>query len=101
MYITVNSIKRNLGFKGLEINDIFIAFIFSVSFLILFCLTKYKLIALSILVTGAFALIPVKVSQKNRMYKVLSLVLKYILSKKEFIYFSTNLKGMILFGKNN
>lgn len=99
MYITVASIKRNLGFKGLEINDIFISIPFISLFMILFCLTKYKLLGLFILIIGVFLLIPVKVSQKNRMYKVLLLIGKYLLSIKEYTYFSTNNRGLILFDK--
>jgi len=100
MYITVASIKRNLGFKGLEINDLFISIPFLFLFMILFCLTKYKLLGLFILIIGVFLLIPVKVSQKNRMYKVLLLIGKFLLSIKEFTYFSTNnTRGLMIFDK--
>ena len=100
MYITVASVKRNLGFKGLEISDLLISFPFIALFLILFCCTSYKLIGLSILIIGIFALIPVKVSQKNRMYKVLYLVGKFLLSTKEFTYFTPkNMRRMMLFDK--
>ncbi len=100
MYITVASIKRNLGFKGLEINDIFFSIPFISLFMILFCLTRYKLLGLFILIIGIFLLIPVKVSQKNRMYKVLLLIGKYLLNIKEYTYFSTdNIRGLMLFDK--
>ena len=95
MYITVASVKRNLGFKGLEINDIFISFPFIALFLILFCCTKYKLLGLSILIIGIFALIPINVSQKNRMYKVLYLICKFLFSTKEFTYLKN--RGLMLF----
>lgn len=97
MYITLNSVKRNLGFKGLEINDFIIAFPFALTFLVLFCCTRFKLFSLSILITGIFALIPVNVSQKNRMYKVFFLVIKYLFSIKEYTYY--NLGGKIAFEK--
>ena len=38
MYITVKSIKRNLGFKGIEVSDIIIALPILILFIILFCL---------------------------------------------------------------
>ena len=43
MYITVASIKKNLGFKGLEINDLIIGIPVLFFFLLLFCFTPYKL----------------------------------------------------------
>lgn len=100
MYITVASVKRNLGFKGIEVKDLFIAFPFITIFLILFCFTSFKLIGLFILIIGIFALIPVKVSQKNRMYKVLMLVFNYIFRVREFTYFTnSNIRGLMLFEK--
>ena len=100
MYITVASVKRNLGFKGLEIRDLFISFPFIALFLILFCCTSYKLVGLSILIIGIFALVPVKVSQKNRMYKVLILLGRFLFSIKEFTYYNNqNLGGLKLFEK--
>ena len=37
MYITVKSIKRDLGFKGIEITDIVIALPIIILFIIVFC----------------------------------------------------------------
>lgn len=100
MYITVSSIKRNLGFKGLEISDLLISFPFIVLFLVIFCCTNYKLVGLSILIIGIFVLIPVKVSQKNRMYKVLILLGRFLFSTKEFTYYTIkSSRGLRLFGK--
>ena len=92
MYITLSSVKRSLGFKGLEVNDLIIAFPLIILFLVLFCFTNYKLFAVFILIISIFLLIPVKVSQKNRMYKVLLLISKYLISIKEFTYFK--LRGL-------
>lgn len=100
MYITVASVKRSLGFKGLEISDLLIAFPFLALFLILFCCTSLKLLGLTILIIGIFALIPVKVSQKNRMYKVLALIGFFLFSVKEYTYYNAkNLRGLMLFEK--
>ena len=43
MYITVKSIKRNLGFKGIEVSDIIIALPVLIIFIILFCFTPFKI----------------------------------------------------------
>ena len=42
MYITVKSIKRNLGFKGIEISDIIIALPILILFIIIFCFTLFN-----------------------------------------------------------
>lgn len=100
MYITVASVKRNLGFKGLEIKDLLIGFPFVFLFLILFCFTKLKLFGLFILIIGVFSLIPVKVSQKNRMYKVLILIGNYLFRARDFTYYTNkNTRGLMSFDK--
>lgn len=86
MYITVKSIKRNLGFKGIEISDIVIALPIIISFIVLFCFTPLKIPALVFLMIGVFCLLPINVSKKNRMYKVIGLIFKYIIRIKTFVY---------------
>ena len=79
MYITLKSIKRNLGFKGIEISDIVIALPIITLFIILFCFTPLKIPAI-------VGLLPINVSKKNRMYKVIGLMFKYLFKDKTFIY---------------
>lgn len=86
MYITLKSIKRNLGFKGIEVADILIAFPIIVLFIILFCFTSLKIPSLIFLLVGIFCLLPVNVSKKNRMYKVLGLMFQFISRQKIFVY---------------
>lgn len=86
MYITLKSIKRNLGFKGIEISDIVIALPIIFTFVILFCFTFLKIPALIFLMIGIFCLLPINISKKNRMYKVLILIIKYITRNRIFIY---------------
>ena len=86
MYITVKSIKRNLGFKGIELSDIAIAFPIIILFIILFCFTPLKIPALVFLMIGIFCLLPINVSKKNRMYKVIGLMFKFIMRNKTFVY---------------
>lgn len=86
MYITVKSIKRNLGFKGIEISDVVIALPVIISFIVLFCFTPLKIPALVFLMIGVFCLLPINVSKKNRMYKVIGLIFRYIMRIKTFVY---------------
>lgn len=86
MYITLKYIKRNLGFKGIEVSDIVIAFPIIILFIILFCFTPLKIPSLIFLMIGIFCLLPINVSKKNRMYKVIGLIFKFLFRNKKFIY---------------
>ena len=86
MYITVKSIKRNLGFKGIEISDIVIALPMIILFIVLFCFTSLKIPAIVGLMIGLFCLLPINVSKKNRMYKVIGLIFKFLFREKIFVY---------------
>ena len=86
MYITVKSIKRNLGFKGIEISDIVIALPMIILFIVLFCFTPLKIPAVVGLMIGIFCLLPINVSKKNRMYKVIGLIFKFLIREKIFVY---------------
>ena len=86
MYITVKSIKRNLGFKGIEISDIVIALPMIILFIVLFCFTTLKIPAIVGLMIGIFCLLPINVSKKNRMYKVIGLIFKFLFREKLFVY---------------
>ena len=57
-----------------------------IPFLILFTFTNFKLQALVFLSVCAFLLIPINLSKKNRMYKVVILLFKYVFKCKEYIY---------------
>lgn len=85
MYITVKSLKKTLG-KFIEVQDLYVGLPMLMSFLILFSFTKYKIISLIFLTICVFLLIPVQVSKKNRMYKVVILLFKYLFSTRNFYY---------------
>ncbi len=85
MYITVPSIKKTLG-KYIEMTDLYIGLPMLMIFLILFAFTNFKLQALVFLSVCAFLLIPINLSKKNRMYKVVILLFKYVFKCKEYIY---------------
>ena len=83
MYITVPSIKKTLG-KYIEMKDLYIGLPMLFSFLLLFSFSSHKLFSLVYLTICVFLLLPVKVSKKNRMYKVIALIMKYIFKTKNY-----------------
>ena len=83
MYI--KSIKKTLG-KYIEMTDLYKGLPMLMIFLILFAFTNFKLQALVFLSVCAFLLIPINLSKKNRMYKVVILLFKYVFKCKEYIY---------------
>lgn len=85
MYIAIKSIKKTLG-KYIEMTDLYIGLPMLMIFLILFAFTNFKLQALVFLSVCAFLLIPINLSKKNRMYKVVILFFKYVFKCKEYIY---------------
>ena len=86
MYITVKTIKRNMGFKGIEIEDFIIGIPIALIFIIMFCCTPFKIASIVFLLIGAFSLLPISVSKKNRMYKVIWLIIKYLFKPKKYVY---------------
>ncbi|MDO4962786.1 MAG: hypothetical protein Q4E75_01625 [bacterium] len=96
MYIVVDSLKRNLGFKGIEVNDVLIGFPILFTFVVLFAFTPLKIEALVFLMIGIFMLLPISVSKKNRMYKVIVLIFIFIIRKRTYVYSKEKLqKGMV------
>ena len=85
MYITIKSIKKTLG-KYIEMTDLYIGLPMLMIFLMLFAFTNFKLQALVFLSVCAFLLILINLSKKNRMYKVVILLFKYVFKCKEYIY---------------
>lgn len=85
MYITINSIKKTLG-KYIELTDLYIGIHMIMIFLTLFAFTSHKLFSIIFLTICVFLMIPINLSKKNRMYKVLGLFFKYIFKCKNYIY---------------
>lgn len=85
MYITINSIKKTLG-KYIELNDLYIGIPVIMIFLSLFAFSTHKLFSIIFLTICVFLMIPINLSKKNRMYKVLGLFFKYIFKCKNYIY---------------
>lgn len=85
MYITINSIKKTLG-KYVEMTDLYIGIPMGMTFLILFAFSTHKLFSLIFLTICVFLMIPINLSKKNRMYKVMGLFFRYIFKNKNYIY---------------
>lgn len=86
MYITIKSINKTLG-KYIEFSDLYIGLPSFIIFLILFAIPNTRLFSLVILSVIAFMLLPINLSKKNRMYKVIIIVLKYLFKCKNYCYF--------------
>lgn len=89
MYITINSIKKTLG-KYVEMTDLYIGIPMGMTFLTLFVFSTHKLFSLIFLTICAFLMIPINLSKKNRMYKVMGLFFRYIFKNKNYIYMRKN-----------
>ena len=85
MYITISSIKKSLG-KYVEMNDLYIGLPILFLFLMLFSFDTTRTISLIVLSIGLFLMIPINVSKKNRMYKVVILLFRYLFGVKEYVY---------------
>ncbi len=85
MYITLQSVKRNLGLFNLELEDLFVGAGFILAFTIIFLLHFYT-ISIVVISLGILSLIPVDFSKQNRMYKLFVLFVKFIF-KDRYYYF--------------
>ena len=86
MYITIKSIKKTLG-KYIEMTDLYIGLPILMIFLTMFSFSNLRLISLIFLTIGIFILIPIQLSKKNRMYKVIGLLFLYLLKCKRYAFF--------------
>lgn len=85
MYITIKSIKKTLG-KYIEMTDLYLGLPMLMIFLILFAFTNLKIEAMVFLTICVFLLIPINLSKKNRMYKIMILFFRFIFKCKDYIY---------------
>ena len=86
MYITLKSIKRNLGLFNLEYEDLIIGGIFILVFTILFLLKIYT-ISIVVISLGIIGLVPINFSKCNRMYKLFILFYKYLFKNKNYYFY--------------
>ncbi len=86
MYITIKSIKKTLG-KYIEMTDLYIGLPILMIFLTMFSFSNLRLVSLIFLTIGIFILIPIQLSKKNRMYKVIGLIFLYLFKCKIYVCF--------------
>ena len=86
MYITLKSIKRNLGLFNLEFEDLIIGGIFILVFVVLFLLKIYT-IAIVVISLGVLSLVPMDFSKCNRMYKLFLLFVQYLFNDKHYYFY--------------
>ena len=86
MYITLKSIKRNLGLFNLEFEDLMLGGIFILIFTVLFLLKAYT-IAIVIISVGAMSFVPIDFSKCNRMYKLFLLFIDYLFKNKKYYFY--------------
>lgn len=91
MYITIKSIKKTLG-KYIEITDLYLGLPMFMIFLVLFAFTNLKIEALVFLSICLFLLIPINLSKKNRMYKIMILLIEYLFKDKNYCFFNEDIK---------
>ena len=87
MYITIQSIKKTMG-KFIEMQDLYMGIPMFFIFLILFSFSPLKIFSLVFLSICIFLMLPITISKKNRMYKVLLLLFRYLFRIKDQTYFS-------------
>lgn len=98
MYITVKSLKKTLG-KYIELTDLYIGLPSLILFIVLFSIPATRMISIIFATIILFLMIPINLSKKNRMYKVMYLVFKYLFKTKIYIYFSES--KVTEFGEKN
>lgn len=86
MYITLQSIKRNLGLFNFTIEDLFIISFYGLTFTLLFLLGFYQT-AIVVISLGVISLCPIDFSKTNRIYKLVVLFVNYIMRNKKFYYY--------------
>lgn len=86
MYITLQSIKRNLGLFNLSLEDLLVGTIFGITFTILFLLNFYT-ISIVIISLGIISLCPIDFSKSERIYKLIITFIKYMIRNKNYYYY--------------
>ena len=85
MYITLQSIRRNLGLFNLNIEDLVVFSGFAITFTVFF-LTGFITTSIVIAAFGVISLFPIDFSKSERMYKLIVLFIKYIAKTKKYYY---------------
>ena len=73
-------------------SDLYIGLPMLMIFLIMFAFSNLKIQALMFLSVCAFLLIPINISKKNRMYKVVILLFNYLFRGRNYCFFNEEIK---------
>lgn len=72
--------------------DLYLGLPMLMIFLVLFAFTNLKIVALVFLSICLFLLIPINLSKKNRIYKIMILLIEYIFKNKNYCFFNEDIK---------
>ena len=78
--------NKTLG-KYIEYTDLYLGLPMLLIFLVMFAFTSFKLESLVFLTISIFLMLPIQLSKKNRMYKVIGLLIKFIFKNKTYIFY--------------
>lgn len=98
MYITLKTVKRQVGFRGIEATDLLVGCPVLFILLLMFSISSIRMLSIILFVITVFLFLPINLSKKNRMYKVMYLTFKYLFKSKNYMYYSENEKEGIFEG---
>src|SRR5574344_1357920 len=98
MYLKIKSTKRRVGFGGIELNDLIIGLPLFFTLLIMFSFSALRSFSIILIGISVFMFIPVNLSKKNRMYKVIYLVIRYLKRDKKYVYYTDSKKEVMNYG---
>ena len=78
--------------KYIEMTDLYLGLPMLMIFLVLFAFTNLKIQALIFLSICLFLLVPINLSKKNRMYKIMILLIEYGFKNKNYCFFNQEVK---------
>ncbi len=85
MFITLQSVKRNLGLFNLQIEDLVLGVMFILLFIIFFLLHLYTF-SFFLISVGLISLIPTDFSKCSRTYKLFLLFSRFLFRDKNYYY---------------
>lgn len=94
-YVLIQSEKKNYGFNGLEGMDLLLLLIGVFLLIFFFLVIGNFTFTLSFAIIYTFCLLPINVSNKNRMYKIIIMMVLYALNTHILIYESEKKEGVL------
>ncbi len=85
-YITIDSTKKNLGVKNFEFSDFLFGTIILVVTLITMSVFNQPKLGLAFMIIGIFLLMPINISNKNRVYKIVYMIAYYFFHIHTYVF---------------